>query len=1780
MTVDYTGGTPRLSSRGQKERSVEGRRQANNDFNSGGLDAMILNQAGSTGISLHASEKFKDQRKRVMLIAQAPGDINTHMQMLGRVHRTGQVIPPAFEQLAADIPAETRPAAVLAKKMASLNANTTAARDSAFTSADVPDFINSYGDKVAIAVMQDEPELNAAMANPVSSDPKAENADAMRKLTGRIPLLPLAEQERLYGRLIDDYRSMIEQLDAAGQNTLEAKTLDLDARMVSEAEIQKETGPSPFQEAVRLGTYNIKRQGKPYTAREVISDAAHAAGTEVATLPKGDAAALEKIMREGQSVARKRASEAKAAFKDYKDAYLKGIDDPERADAQRVKLNDVEGRFTALNAMTSPGNRVRLTFEGGESMTAVALRTAQGKGSKNPLALGSWKVTFASPTDGRTIQFPYSQLITDASAPTEGQVKVALPGWEETPAQTLDTFDKLAAGGAREERVIATGNLLSAFSKVRGQIVNFTTDKGEVRQGIMLPSKAGSIDDVLSTMRKELKAPSEVVQWLRDNPREALSSTDGNVSVTRALGGHSAISVAKSKKDGGKYYLNDDVLLETGQFQSRGGRMVADVGGEQLEPAIRALQSAGARFEIQAAPDDVKVQAAKVQADIIQARPTPGDDPNVKEMHQVDAIRTTMFRNTPPAQREAIANQVAKIIAEVAPVNTMSQVVDQLEVDSQEARAGYGQQQAGFRNAAGVSFTGEDGMNAIIISMAAPDANATAFHEAWHAVKANMGVSDAEQRVLDRERPRLERLVKAFKPFYSDEDLGRMSQEEIEAQAAGAWGAGVRTGQHFIVGKILDALSRLMARVRNLLNGYGFHSYEDVFGDFTRGEFRRRSTEATKYDRMEDTLRGDRERPKYPRRGPQAEYMEPGRQPTEPPEKRLAIRDKISDMLDSAVSPEQRTQFVERFQNFNVRMRDLQDALEARRNAPFSDMQAFYQRKRLFPGREAGEVEQFNKDHLDPLIKEIRESGMSLVQAADGLYALHAPERNAAMDKINDAGWHAEGRGSGMSNDEAQKILAKIEADGHGIALDKIADRVQAMRNFNIDRMETSGLINEATAEAWRGQYEHYVDLRGYEDAPEEDNRPKGFGGGMDVRGTGIKRALGRSSKANNPIVNMIDQSYRVINRAERNVVLKSLYSALKSFRPSDVEDLVTFDKGDMKRVFDERTGKVREVPDMSWRHEPNVVGVMIGGRPHLMRFADAALAEAIKRTGADQVGGVMRAVLNFQNRLKSLWTHYSPDFMVRHFLFRYPIEGTLNSLEQRDWNKDFSAKQYMKDATPFIGGAFKAIRAVQRGEDGGAMGAHYREMKAQGGAMIFKNMRDIDMLGEHLKTVLADVSTNPIQRARAKYRAGVEAMDTITNALDNSLRLAAYSQARKGGMSPANAAVLAREATVDFQLKGKWANYVGLWFPFGNTAIQTGVRMGSAIARSNTMRNVFLGTVAAGVAMNLWNYLMGGKDDDGVPFIDKVPDWERRLNFIIMQPHRDGSKPDILKIPMPYNWALPLHMGGAMVEGVLGHHSVGKTLTSVLKSAIEVMTPFGQNDNLMSALAPEAAKMPIELRTNENYAGTSIHSEGSSYDKRPNSEKGRLSTGDGWKYIASTINSATGGNANRPGSLDFYPEDIRYAFDHFLGTQKRLALNVGDTVGSLAKGEAPKASSTPLVRVVTGTDYDAADRSAFFDTAKKIDAAQAEVQNAKKTHDAAGGSDAIQRNSTELQMQGQFQMVYKMIARDNKQIKMIQADATIPAPDKKAQVDAIQKNQLDRMNAVRMAYEKRKGMH
>ncbi len=264
------------------------------DFNDGKIDALILNKSAATGISLHASSKYKDQKKRVMIVAQQQLDVNDEVQMRGRIDRTGQVARGAYEYVVSLIPAEQRLLMMFKAKLKSLDANTTSSQKSKFNEMEVADITNKYGDKVVREYMAEHLDLYARMADPFGweksngddlsrIDPQTlvasgggvgdgeAGADAS-KLLGRMALLRVSEQEKMLQEIGELYANEIQRLNEMGENDLEITELPLKAKTLHK-EVWKQGaepgGDNAFADNTYIEKVNMTILKKPMKASEV-----------------------------------------------------------------------------------------------------------------------------------------------------------------------------------------------------------------------------------------------------------------------------------------------------------------------------------------------------------------------------------------------------------------------------------------------------------------------------------------------------------------------------------------------------------------------------------------------------------------------------------------------------------------------------------------------------------------------------------------------------------------------------------------------------------------------------------------------------------------------------------------------------------------------------------------------------------------------------------------------------------------------------------------------------------------------------------------------------------------------------------------------------------------------------------------------------------------------------------------------------------------------------------------------------------------------------------------------------------------------------------------------------------------------------------------------------------------------------------------------------------------------------------------------------------------------
>ncbi|WP_319759575.1 LPD38 domain-containing protein [Maridesulfovibrio sp.] len=567
-------------------------------FNGGSIDAVIINCAGSTGLSLHASEKFQDQRPRRMLIAQAEKNIDTFMQTLGRIHRTGQVELPGFTLLNADIPAEKRPAAVLQKKMASLNASTTADSDSAVSSNETLDFMNEHGDKIVAELLSENLELHRKLGEPLKSFGIKDIIGGARKVTGRIPALPVKEQEEFYRVFESEYIEYMENLERSGVSSMKASHLDLDAVEINSKELTPgRPGASPFEGESKLVYMDVKKLGKPYSSDEVKEQIASAAGLEI----DPDVSVLVRKVQ-------KNFMEQLNLLKDEYDAYIRQTEEKiKNEDILERALDRAQSSYNKLISMLvsfKPGTIVALNGQD-SSHTGVVLSVERKGKSDNPAALSRWKIRVALTDASRLYSGSLSRLATGSHETATDKMRMSLLDF---PLKSfLTNFDK-GQSDTREKRHIAVGNILGAYAALnnKGKIITFTDRDGRNQPGILLPDDF-KVEEFDRNKPVSLGSSKSILAYLDEvGSKGIVRSFDSTLQIKKS-GTNYELFTPKARGVGGRYYLNKGLLkaLEA-EFYSIGNRMRAIVDSEKLSKGIDSLIAEGVGFKVDSHKEEAK----------------------------------------------------------------------------------------------------------------------------------------------------------------------------------------------------------------------------------------------------------------------------------------------------------------------------------------------------------------------------------------------------------------------------------------------------------------------------------------------------------------------------------------------------------------------------------------------------------------------------------------------------------------------------------------------------------------------------------------------------------------------------------------------------------------------------------------------------------------------------------------------------------------------------------------------------------------------------------------------------------------------------------------------------------------------------------------------------------------------------------------------------------------------------------------------------------------------
>lgn len=703
---------------------------------------------------------------------------------------------------------------------------------------------------------------------------------------------------------------------------------------------------------------------------------------------------------------------------------------------------------------------------------------------------------------------------------------------------------------------------------------------------------------------------------------------------------------------------------------------------------------------------------------------------------------------------------------------------------------------------------------------------------------------------------------------------------------------------------------------------------------------------------------------------------------------------------------------------------NIQRAIEAQRGKVGRDKD-FQMAEELMYGKAAEDLAK-----LDARVEEItgmmKKAGIKVDELSDYLYALHAKERNAVIEQ------RTQGRvkdGSGMTNAEADAIINAANK----ATMDPIVSKIRAIQADTRKTMVKYGLETQETIDAFESMFQNYVPLAGVA-TDELTGSPYPTGGaGMNTFGPATKRAKGRQSKADNILAQIVAQNAGIHIKARTNEAMNTLYNL----------------------VEDNPNPKVWRVLDSNQVTDPmdnRLVAVRVNGKQKFIYFNDPSYAESLRGMSLPQSNAFIRALRAPAQWLRASFTTLNPEFVISNFSRDIQSAIFNASAEAEIEGGMLNSAKTVKRIFALVPQTLKTLtkNAVQRGGDP-AIEKYFAEFKEDGGKTGWAYAKPLDQIASELSGD-AEGKTRT-QEILGKAKNFGEFIEGINDAFENSIRLASYIAARENGVPREKAAQLAKNITVNFNKQGEWGPTLNAVYLFFNASIQGTARLGRSLLslrpqkrpdgtnRKNYERITSAQWMAAGLGLfssmlTMLGYAMSDEDEDGTPFWDKIPDYVKERNLVIMRPN--GK--DYFKIPMPYGFNVFANMGTAMTEAAYGGREADEAMMFLFNSFMASFSPvsFGQSDDLFKSVGkgavPTVMKPFVDVMVNETYFGSPVTGENLPFGvQRPESELSFRSP-EGVQDFFKWMNEATGGSEYKAGGMDFNPDKFWYMFEYYIG--------------------------------------------------------------------------------------------------------------------------------------------------
>lgn len=723
--------------------------------------------------------------------------------------------------------------------------------------------------------------------------------------------------------------------------------------------------------------------------------------------------------------------------------------------------------------------------------------------------------------------------------------------------------------------------------------------------------------------------------------------------------------------------------------------------------------------------------------------------------------------------------------------------------------------------------------------------------------------------------------------------------------------------------------------------------------------------------------------------------------------------------------------------------------------------------ERLRSGRTAHRLErEVIARHWEPVKAELKAKGepeIKVEEAGEYLYAWAAPNRNRVMRERQQAAREAalekaEGAEraklealyeqnpipdnlSGMSDAEAKDIIERWKADPRYARVRRILGHVRKLNDERVGRLVEFGLLSAEEAEGWRAAHgERYMPLRGFEAVEGEDGDALAFfglGRGTDIRGRESQKARGRTSRADNPLVWSFLQAQTSVVRAEKQEALNRLLRIARRFRVGKVSDAPP-----AKREMRD-DGIWVDVPDLSWRENPLVVGVKVHGKQQLIELTEewADVAAALKGTDMVALPRAMRPISAYTRWIAAASTRFNPAFI--------PFNGIRDALGVA---LTTGIEHTTADAHRVLREVPSAARALLTGGKGTPWEAIIEQYKASGAPISTLGLNEFRNEAGKLSSLFGGLPADGKIAALAKHGPRLARhLGRMSDAVENAARLVAFKQALDRGETLERAGLYAKGIATNFETKGEIGVALNGLYAFANAGIQ-GTRRVTRALRTPRGKKVAGTLIGANFLISALNRALSPDDENtGENLYDALPDYVKRANLVIVNPFKPG---DFITIPMPFVYNA-FSTAGQLAEAVVfgGKVTPGAAVGQFAKTVLDNYNFLGGSgesveDYALHTLAPTIADPLVDLATNRDWAGRPIAPH--KYNEvLPDAENYFRGVSPQYRAMAAWLQRMTGGGDGKAGAIDWSPETLEHLSESILGGLGKFATRLGKTVAA-----------------------------------------------------------------------------------------------------------------------------------